>query len=130
MGSTGYGRFGDYPHLTDKNGKGTGGVGGIALSDACPSELIKIKLEDVAHFDYYKTFHTVPVVDDSVFVSNTITNGRIVVIHQQENKTIGSIPTEFNKYVNCFIQHTYTGTITNSGLFPIPYIVVTLKNNE
>lgn len=129
MGSTGYGKFGNYPHLTDGKTNGAGGAGGIVLSDSCPAELILIKLEDIAHFDFYKTYNTVPKVDDTVLVSKEITNGRIVVIHEQENKTIGSIPTEYNKYVNCFTHYTYTGIITNSGIFPIPYIIVTLKNN-
>lgn len=129
MGSTGYGKFGDYPHLT--NGKGAslrGGSNGV-LSDSCPNELVLLKLDDVSQFDYYNTNHTVPQKNDVVFISPTIISGRIVVFHKQENKTLGSIPTEFNKYINCFLEYEYIGTVVSSGLFPVPYVIVSLNKN-
>lgn len=126
MGSTGYGRFGDYKHSIDSRGDKSDGMSGI-LSDVCPTELVMLSLEDVCQFEYYAKHNTVPAENDIVFVPEEIRNGRIVVSHSLEKKTIGSVPSEYNKYINCFSEYTYEGVVVSSGLFPIPHVVVSLK---
>lgn len=135
MGSSGIGRFGNYPMGGSSRssgrrdgmigGSGTGGGFGGKL--VCPNVIKHIRLEDVAMSEYYMNKHSVPEVDGEVELSGEIHFGRLVVSLISTGEVIGNLPTDYNYLIDCInMGKEYTGSILSSGTSPVPYVVVTL----
>lgn len=122
MGSDGSGNFGAYP------GGGVERVGGGAgEDDRCPEVIELIRLNDVGISQYYNTHKAVPGFDSNIEISKGVTNKRLVIILSDTKEVIGNVPVKYNSLSFCLNKGiNYTGTITSSGLSPIPYIVVTV----
>ena len=67
MGSSGSGRFSDYPGTKPKKvvGDGTGIEGGASGVDRCKQAFHTV-LEDVGNSDFYSRFRNVPAVGDQL----------------------------------------------------------------
>lgn len=124
MGSTGTGRFGDYP---GKNGMGS--VKGGGNTQSCPTIIETIRLEDVQQLDYYSNHQQVPPIGHLVEISNKLYHGRVVVVSSVTHEIIGNMPTQYNYlYPNCIMAGViYSGKVVSSDELPIPYVVVTLN---
>lgn len=130
MGSSGTGRFGNYPggnggsiSANGQNGISGGGVGEIE----CPMVIEHIRLEDVAVSEYYVNNNALPDQNDGVALSNRIFNGRLVVTSALSNEIIGNLPTRYNYLINCINRGVnYSGRVISSGISPVPFVVVTL----
>lgn len=136
MGSSGYGMFGNYRFKTEENDliqkqEGpTGSVGNIGDGQGetgMPNDIKLIRLEDVAISDYYLSHKSLPNAGVSVNISDTIHNGRLVVVLTSTGEILGNLPTQYNylvKYINRGIN--YIGAVDSSGVNPIPFLVVSL----
>jgi len=132
MGSSGSGSFGNYKPDKMKKNKGTGrgqGFKGLASGDEieCPPEITLIRLEDVQQSEYFIKHGAVPPNGVSVFLSEKLHFGRLVVVDSDTNEIIGNLPTQYNFLLNCLNSgKNYTGNVVNSDIKPVPYVVVTL----
>lgn len=135
MGSSGIGRFGNYPmgggshssggHGGTIGGSGTGG--GFGGEPVCPSVIEHIRLEDVAISEYYRNNQSLPEVGEDVELSGETLFGRLVVSLTSTGEVIGNLPTEYNYLIDCINEgKAYAGPILSSGISPVPYVVVTL----
>lgn len=131
MGSAGKGEFGNYPHFKNsQEKKGTGGFVFGNFEDACPETISLCKLEDICQCDYYVNNNTVPQSGETVYISKTLNSGRISVCIKPNDVIIGNLPSIYNRSILCFQQYDYEGQIENSGLYPIPYILITVKRKQ
>ena len=60
MGSTGSGRFSDYPGTGGAGSSGAGGEGGEPASEDRCTRAFSVTLQDVEHSDYYANTSSVP----------------------------------------------------------------------
>lgn len=129
MGSSGSGRFGDYPSGGNgTQGKPKGGNGGKVSEEInCPKTIDLIKLEDVATSDYYQINNrTVPPANTIVHLKKGLHKGRLVIEEPQTHIVIGNLPTKYNYLVYCMVENDYLGEVLSSGLKPIPFVTVKL----
>lgn len=131
MGSSGFGRFGDYPGSGSFSGLGRiGGQGnsGEYNSEAdCPVTIDFIILEDVATSEYYTTRHELPMQGEIVELKNALHEGRLVVISSSTREIIGNLPTRYNYLYYCVESGMhYSGNVLSSGERPMPYVTVDL----
>jgi hypothetical protein len=139
MGSTGTGKFGNYPSSrkqSNLNGQNSVSSDSTDISFdnnteeesiLCMKPLLKVNLEDVAQNDYFIKYHNVPPIDHSVNISSQLKNGRIVVVSKENLVIIGNLPTEYNYISACLSSgYKYEGTVVSSGTSPFPYVVVDL----
>lgn len=115
MGSTGSGSFTDYPGTTRKKdqgrGAGGGGGGGGDQPDRC-AKAFNTTLEDIEHYDYFKTRNTIPPVGTKLSV---VHKKRIVAV-TEDGLTVGNLPTSLNYLASCLKDgYTYVGTIRKSS---------------
>lgn len=130
MGSSGHGRFENY---NERNNYGVNNTSSTSMNvginsgsgQDCPIELNTIKLEDVQTSQYYTERNKLPSIEDRVFLSDQIHNGRLVVVHTSSNLIIGNLPTTYNYMIRC-LANNYTGNVISSGMEPIPFVVVDL----
>ena len=131
MGSTGTGKFFDYPSSSggskkstksSSNSKSTGDAG-----NRCEKNL-NVSLEEVATCAYYSDHGKVPPSNTDVDVISKLVGGRIGVQTTTASELIGYLPTEYNYLRRCMEQgYSYSGKITSSSLKPIPRISVLLR---
>ena len=135
MGSGGTGKVGTYRTGNGKGASGSGtGVGGGAGGSGsgtheieCPAIIENIRLEDVATSDYYVHHNLLPSSGNSVYLNNTIYNGRLVVKATSTDGILGNLPTQYNYLINCIKKGMqYRGAVIASGNSPVPFVVVTL----
>ncbi|PET03960.1 hypothetical protein CN513_31410 [Bacillus cereus] len=116
MGSTGTGRFGDYK-------KGTTDTKGL-----CEKELKNVELEEVGRLEYFNTYENVPAVGELVVISDSLENGRIVVVIERTGEKVGLFPTRYSYIPACIKQgFRYAGSVVYSTLKPFPKVVVDLN---
>lgn len=110
MGSTGSGRFSDYP-----GSGGNGSEGGPADDDRCNREF-RATLEDVEHSDYFTRTSTVPPQDTKL----TLEHHKRIVAVDESGVTVGSLPTSHNYLAECLVSgFTYTGIVSASSNGPV-----------
>ena len=131
MGSSGYGRFGDYPGSSSFGSYGgTGNQGNSSEYNReldCPVAIDLIILEDVATSEYYSTRHRLPSPGEDVELKDCLHEGRLVVISSSTGEIIGNLPTEYNYLFNCIESGMhYSGNVRSSGEFPMPFVTVSL----
>lgn len=125
MGTSGTGRFSDYP----TSQKGSGG-GGSSPDDGGENQCIRaigdIPLEEVARCEYYVRATEVPAPDTIVRLRHTLYNKRLA-IETEAGEIIGLLPTQYNYLLQCMAQgYTYTGHVLTSSLQPIPMVRIDL----
>jgi hypothetical protein len=115
MGSTGTGNFGDYK---------TGAQSGTRCDASLDTDL-----EDVSTMPYFAATGAVPVPGTAVRLRSTPVNQRLVVEEVPTNQIIGALPTSYNYLLLCIGKgYQYAGTISASGLVPIPSIDIHLDS--
>lgn len=130
MGSSGHGRFGNYGVSGSGGGQqevSGGGNGNGNGSNQGPS-LSYIRLEDVAISEYFLNKGELPPVGEAVNVRSTLYKRRLAVELSSTGEVIGNIPTEYHLFLLSGLKRGihYSGQVISSGIFPVPYIVVSL----
>lgn len=116
MGSSGTGNFGDY--------RQTGGQSGTRCDASLDAEL-----EDVATMPYFVGTNAVPKAGAAVRVREDVLNKRLVVEDVGTGQVIGNLPTSYNYLLLCIGKgYRYEGTVSASGLRPVPSIDVHLDS--
>ena len=134
MGSSGNGKFGDYPKRTVGVGH-SGGDSSNTSSDivtneiSCPEKLERVMLEDVGTSEYYQNHNGVPCVGLSVRIRSEVYEGRLVVESVSDGEVIGNLPTEYNSTIFTCIESgiKYYGKVVFSSTEPIPAVMVTVN---
>lgn len=122
MGSTGTGRFTDYPG-NPKPIKGV--VGPNPKEDRCELA-ISTELEDVETSEYYNQYGKVPEQGSLV----TIGFRKRIVAFSKEKLTIGSLPTKYNYLLGCIENgFNYTGEVEDSDDGCVPFIKIAVTPN-
>lgn len=98
MGSTGSGRFSDYP-IED------------GADDKC-EKAFKVDLEDIEHCDFFKNHGLVPAIGTILKVAHN----KRVVAQTLAGETVGNLPTRFNYVAGCLKEgFKYTGEVRASA---------------
>lgn len=121
MGSSGSGRFSDYPGTRAKEvaGSGTGMEGGASGADKC-QQAFHVLLDDVGNSDFYSQFNAVPAVGDQLGI---IFDKKRVFAVDVNGVKIGALPTSYNYLVACLEDGvTYVGVVTSSAVSPVPTV--------
>jgi hypothetical protein len=133
MGSTGSGRFSDYPPSKGKGGSPSGGPGDgrpAEPDDRCDRDLPGIALEEVGRSEYFTARRSVPGTGTSVHLRDTLLGPRLS-IDTEAGESVGFLPTAFNYLVVCLKRgFSYSGKITSSALKPVPSVRVDLHSQK
>jgi len=125
MGSTGTGRFSDYPGSRG-SGSGGGSSQGGEGQNQCEKAAGNILLEEVAICDYFSAHKTVPPVGDTVRLREQLFDGRLA-IETESSEVIGFLPTRYNYLRQCIEQgYEYAGTIISSTTTNLPSVKIDL----
>src|ERR1700694_3556640 len=118
MGSSGSGRFSDYPGSSKE--KESGG-GGAAAGDRC-ARAFGTSLEDVEHCYYFKKHGTTPSVGTVLHVAHK----KRMVAQTDSGEIVGNLPTSFNYLAACLKDgYTYVGQVrTSSVKGPVAVVAV------
>lgn len=118
MGSTGSGRFSDYPGAGNRTTAG-GATGGSSNSDKC-LQAFSVVLEEVGNSQYYSNNRDVPAVGVSLRV---MFDGQRVFAVDDHGVKVGALPTNFNYLVACLNSNTsYVGIVEASDRAPVPTV--------
>lgn len=113
MGSTGSGRFSDYPG-SSKQGGGEDQAGGLPV-DRC-AKALSTSLEDIEHCEYFKKYGTPPAVSTILHVAHT----KRIVAQTASGEVVGNLPTGFNYLAACLkAGYTYVGQVRTSSKGPV-----------
>lgn len=125
MGTTGTGRFADYPG--PGRTRGAGETGEDRPSEDCTAPLTGIKLEDVAASPYFERAQALPEPGQAVGVRGSLYRKRMAVEVSQSGEVLGFLPTRFN-YLLAYIRqgYRYEGVVISSSMRPIPSVAVNL----
>ncbi len=120
MGSTGSGRFSDYPgSRPERGGNGTGG-GGASGEDRC-DRAFPCALEEVEQCDYFSANGRVPPANTALTIEQ---RGRLFAV-DASGQTVGALPTRYNYLADCLAAgFTYKGRVTSSTSTPVALISV------
>lgn len=121
MGSSGSGRFSDYPGTKVKEvaGDGTGMAGGSSGVDKC-KQAFHVLLDDVGNSEFYSQFMKVPAIGEQLGI--VFDKKRVFAVDVNGVK-VGALPTSFNYLVACLeIGVTYVGVVSSSAFSPIPTV--------
>lgn len=121
MGSSGAGRFTDYPGTKAKkvSGEGAGVAGGASGVDKC-QQAFSVVLEDVGNSEFYSKSNTVPAVGSQLGI--VFDTKRIFAVDSNGVK-VGALPTAYNYLVACLASDvTYIGVVTSSAITPVPTV--------
>lgn len=144
MGSSGTGRFRDYPGTpsgsskTDKKfgggdngGDAEGSGGGSGKQDQCLLVLENVALEEVARSEYFIAYKILPPAGTAVAVRSSLCGGRIGVETVPALELVGLLPTEYNYLLRCMKQgYKYSGKVSSARSQPIPVVRVDLEPSE
>jgi hypothetical protein len=140
MGSTGTGKFSDYPGSSggrpggggDGGGKGGGGGGGKPdKEDKCGAAIPGLSLDDVGASEYFTTHKGVPPVRTKVQVRKRLVGGRIAVETVSSSEVIGYVPTGYNYLRGCMSNGwEYAGTVVDSSSGKLPKVKVNLTASK
>lgn len=112
MGSSGSGRFTDYPG-SGKAKAGDEGGGGASPDDRCKMAF-SAQLEDVEHCEYYAAHSKPPPLGT---VLDVVHAKRVVAV--ADGRIVGNLPTKFNYLAACIKDgHAYVGKVTTSKSGP------------
>lgn len=112
MGSSGSGRFSDYPASPSTKSSSSGGrsgsSGGSSGEDPC-DRAFSTELEDFERSEYFGNHKgTAPKIGTTV----TIEKGKRVIARASTGETLGNLPTKFNYLAGCMAAgRTYIGRI-------------------
>jgi hypothetical protein len=121
MGSSGSGRFSDYPGTKAKevSGDGIGMAGGASGVDKC-KQAFHVLLDDVGNSDLYSQSKGVPSVGDQLGI--LFDKKRVFAVDVNGVK-VGALPTSFNYLVACLADGvTYVGLVSSSAVSPVPTV--------
>lgn len=121
MGSTGSGRFSDYPgtKANDASGDGTGMEGGTSGVDKC-QKAFHVVLDDVGNSDFFSKFNDVPALGEQLGI---FFDGKRVFAIDENGVKVGALPTSFNYLVACLEDGvTYVGVVSTSAVSPVPTV--------
>ncbi|WKD29622.1 hypothetical protein NDQ72_06680 [Halomonas sp. KG2] len=121
MGSSGSGRFSDYPGTKTRevDGDGTGVAGGTSGVDKC-QQAFQVLLEDVGNSDFYSKFSNVPAIGDQLVIR--FDKSRVFALDVNGVK-VGALPTSFNYLVECMEDGvSYVGVVSSSAVSPVPTV--------
>lgn len=121
MGSSGSGRFSDYPGTKAKEvaGDGAGVAGGTSGVDKC-SQAFHVLLEDVGNGQFYSQSRTVPPPSTQLTI---IFDGQRVFAVDANGLKVGALPTLYNYLVACMQDGvSYVGVVTLSAASPVPTV--------
>ncbi len=121
MGSSGSGRFSDYPATKAKEvvGDGVGVAGGTSGVDKC-KQAFHVLLDDVGNSDFYSQFKNVPAVGAQLGIF--FDKKRVFAVDVNGVK-VGALPTSFNYLVACLEDGvTYVGLVSSSAVSPVPTV--------
>jgi hypothetical protein len=121
MGTSGSGRFSDYPGTKTKEnaGDGTGRTGGASGFDKC-EQAFQVILEDVGNSDFFSKFNNVPAVGDQMGI--LFDKKRVFAVDVNGVK-VGALPTSFNYLVACLEDGVnYVGLVSTSAVSPVPTV--------
>jgi hypothetical protein len=132
MGSTGTGRFTDYPGATNRpptGGRGpSGGGGGAEGEDRCAVLIEDQLLEEVERCAYFERAGDVPPVGTDVFVLDRLVGGRLAVCARADAEVIGLLPTPLNFVRACIeVGWRYEGEVVAALREWQPLVRVTLR---
>ncbi|MHC9512093.1 hypothetical protein [Kangiella sp. M94] len=126
MGSTGSGRFSDYPGTRSKKvgQDGADREGGASGQDKC-KKAFTVLLEDVGNCDLYSQSKVVPSVGEQLSIH--LDKKRVLAVNVN-GVSVGALPTEYNYLVACMNDgFTYVGVVTSSAVEPVPTISADFK---
>lgn len=121
MGSSGSGRFSDYPGTPAKPvaGAGSGAEGGASGVDRC-QQAFHVLLDDVGNSNFYSQFKRVPAAGDQLGITF---NGKRVFAVDLNGVEVGALPTSFNYLVTCLANGvSYVGVVSSSTVSPVPSV--------
>ncbi|MBI1912137.1 MAG: hypothetical protein HYS21_09055 [Deltaproteobacteria bacterium] len=127
MGSTGTGRFTDYPGSSNgKRNKSGGGSGEENDIRKCERAIGDISLEEVANCSFFKDYNNVPSIDTDIFLLPQLLGGRLVIA-TSTGEQVGVLPTRYNYLRQCLEQgYTYGGKVIFSELGRLPIVKIDL----
>ncbi len=112
MGSSGSGRFSDYP--ASKKEAGEDGGGDKPPEDRCARALSAI-LEDVEHSEFFIAHGACPAVGTALHIAQK----KRVVAQTEAGEVIGNFPTSFNYLAACLKGgYSYVGAVRSSSNGP------------
>lgn len=132
MGSTGSGRFSDYPGGGGGN-SGAGGTGGSGGSgggggneDRCV-RAFSVSLQDIEHSERYIRTSTLPPVGEQLYIEH---RKRVVAV-DASGESVGSLPTTYNYLADCIADgYSYSGIVSASSGGANAALVVDFAPNE
>jgi hypothetical protein len=138
MGSTGTGKFSDYPGSSGGRPSGTPGGGGGGGSptkpddvDKCGRAISDMSLEEVALADYFKNHKAVPPVKTKVRVRKKLVGGRVAVETTASSEVVGYVPTVYNYLRGCMEKGwKYEGQVDDSSKGKLPKVKVSLVGTK
>lgn len=133
MGTTGTGRFTDYPAGKKDNvggGGGGGTTGGSSPVNQCEVALRDVRLEEVERCDYFSAHGSVPPVGTPVRVRKALV-GKRMGAETFAGEVVGVFPTKFNYLRTCIEQgYKYEGKVFSSQSGKLPAVVVELAHSR
>tara|TARA_R110002049_G_scaffold189745_1_gene358343 strand:+ start:471 stop:857 length:387 start_codon:yes stop_codon:yes gene_type:complete len=126
MGSSGSGRFTDYPgtKTNESSEDGSSASGGASGVDKC-SQAFNTLLEDVGNSEYYSQSKNVPPVGEQLDI---VFDGRRVFAVDTNGVKVGALPTSFNYLVACMEDgFSYVGLVNSSADSPVPTVTADFK---
>lgn len=124
MGTSNPSNFSDYSE-SSKGSSEQDDSNGPNQGDKCTRSIGDILLEEIAHFDFYKSLKNLPTIGTEVSLKKEITNGRLII--EVNGTSIGCLPTKYNYLRACMeIGFQYSGIVTNSSNSPVPKVVIDL----
>jgi hypothetical protein len=136
MGSTGTGKFSDYPGGSGGKPNGPsgspGGKGGKPEeADKCARSIKDTSLEEVALAEYFTNHKSVPPVKTKIKVRKKLVGGRVAVETSDRNEIIGFAPTAYNYLRSCMEKNwVYIGTVEDSTAGKLPKVKVDLLGSK
>ena len=115
MGSTGSGRFSDYP------GSESTSSGGEPVDDDRCTRTFRVTLEDVEHSEYFTRTSVAPPLDTKL----TIEHRKRIVAVDESGASVGNLPTSHNYLAECLASDfAYTGIVSESSDGPVATVAV------
>jgi hypothetical protein len=121
MGSTGSGRFTDYPRADRQQNSTNGGDGtGRPTADDRCTRSFGVVLEDVEHCDFFRDHGGVPAAGTTLRISHR----KRITAETSSGEAVGNLPTSHNYLAGCLRDgYTYVGTVRESSNGPPVAIV-------
>jgi hypothetical protein len=133
MGSTGSGRFTDYPGSsgeTSAKARSTregSGAGHGENQDRCLASIEETALEEIERCSYFTSNEAVPPPGTDVEVLDKPVGGRLAVAIAGTPEVVGYLPTRLNYLVSCLATgYNYPGEVTSSAESPVAVVRVQL----